>query len=575
MSQASVMEQQFRQTRRRVHVVLALLTLVCTALILRAVDLQVLRNSFLTEQGDARHLRILPIVAPRGPIADRHGEPLAVSTPVDSVWVNPRVVADASDRLPDLAHALEVKPDALKRRIAANMDREFLFLRRHLSPERASRITAMGISGVHLQREYHRFYPAGEVVGHLLGFTDIDDRGQEGLELAFDGWLSGEPGFKRVLRDRKGNTIEVEQVEPLQPGQSLELSVDLRIQYLAYRELKAAVQAHQANSGSVVVMDVLTGEVLAMVNQPAFNPNDRSELRASLYRNRAVTDIFEPGSSFKPFVIAAALESGAFRPGTWVDTSPGYFKVGSKVIEDKRNLGSISLTTVLTKSSNVGASKVAMQLESRYMWNVMSHFGFGALTDSGFPGESAGLLANYNSWRPISQATMAYGYGLSVTPLQLAQGYATLGNGGVRQPVSLLRVRELPAGQRVVSADTAGSLVKMMETVVTDEGTGLRAAVNGYRVAGKTGTAWKSDAGGYSTHRYVSVFAGLAPATDPRLAIVVLIDEPKGKEYYGGDVAAPVFSTVMAGALRLLALPPDNVPRRKPGQIIQAMRDTP
>jgi cell division protein FtsI (penicillin-binding protein 3) len=351
--------------------------------------------------------------------------------------------------------------------------------------------------------------------------------------------------------------------------------VDLRIQYLAYRELKAAVQAHQANSGSVVVLDVVSGEVLAMVNQPAFNPNDRSEMRASLYRNRAVTDIFEPGSSFKPFVIAAAIESGAFRPGTWVDTSPGYFKVGSKVIEDKRNLGSISLTTVLTKSSNVGASKVAMQLESRYMWSVMSHFGFGALTDSGFPGESAGLLANYSSWRPISQATMAYGYGLSVTPLQLAQGYATLGNGGMRRPVSLLRAPEPGQGVQVVSADTAEALVQMMETVVTDEGTGLRAAVNGYRVAGKTGTAWKSDAGGYSTHRYVSVFAGLAPATDPRLAIVVLIDEPKGKEYYGGDVAAPVFSSVMAGALRLLALPPDNVPRRKPGQIIQAMRDTP
>jgi cell division protein FtsI (penicillin-binding protein 3) len=312
-----------------------------------------------------------------------------------------------------------------------------------------------------------------------------------------------------------------------------------------------------------------------MVNQPSFNPNDRSEFRPTLYRNRAVTDIFEPGSSIKPFVLAAALESGEFKSHSTVDTSPGYFKVGSKVIQDKHNLGKISMATVLTKSSNVGASKIAMELESRYLWSTFSRFGFGALTGSGFPAESAGLLANYNSWRPISQATMAYGYGMSVTLLQLAEGYATLANHGVHMPVSLLRVTEKPQGEAVVSPATSRALIDMMETVVTEGGTGTQAAVGGYKVAGKTGTSWKADAGGYSKDKYVSVFAGLAPASSPRLAIVVMLDEPSAGKFYGGDVAAPVFASVMSGTLRLLALAPDDVPRRRPGEIIQAMRKLP
>jgi cell division protein FtsI (penicillin-binding protein 3) len=575
MSKSAAFEQQLQQIRLRVSFVLVLLLLVGFALAVRSLDLQVLRNTFLAEQGDARHLRIVPTVAPRGPITDRNGEALAISTPVDSVWVNPRLVADATDSLPALARAMEVKPDWLKRRITSNLNREFLYLQRHMSPERTQRVEKLNIPGVYLQREYHRFYPAGEVTGHLLGFTDIDDHGQEGLELAYDSWLAGESGFKRVLRDRRGNTIEVEQVEPLREGQPLELSLDLRIQYLAYRELKQAVQANSAKSGSIVVIDVTTGEVLAMANQPSFNPNDRSEFRPARYRNRAVTDIFEPGSSIKPFVLAAALESGDFKTNSTVDTSPGFFKVGSKVIQDKHNLGNISLATVLTKSSNVGASKIAMQLESRYLWSVFARFGFGALTGSGFPAESAGLLANYNSSRPIAQATMAYGYGMSVTLLQLTEAYATLANNGVHLPISLLRQTEVPKGETVVSPATSRALIEMLETVVADGGTGTRAAVTGYRVAGKTGTSWKADAGGYSEDRYVSVFAGLAPATAPRLAIVVMIDEPSAGKFYGGDVAAPVFSSVMAGTLRLLALAPDDVPRRRPGEIIQAMRDLP
>ncbi len=575
MSKSAVFEQNLKRIRLRVSFVMSILLLAGMALAARSLDLQVLSNTFLAEQGEARHIRIVPIVAPRGPITDRNGEPLAISTPVDSVWVNPRIVADATDRLPELARSMEVKPDWLKRRIASNMNREFLFLQRHMSPERALRVEKLNIPGVYLQREYHRYYPAGEVTGHLLGFTDIDDRGQEGLELAYDGWLAGEPGFKRVLRDRRGNTIEVEQVEPLQQGQPLELSLDLRIQYLAYRELKAAVKANNAKSGSIVVIDVTTGEVLAMANQPSFNPNDRSEFRPARYRNRAVTDIFEPGSSIKPFVIAAALESGTFRSDSTVDTSPGSFKVGSKLIQDKHNLGNISLATVLTKSSNVGVTKIAMELEARYMWNTFSQFGFGALTGSGLPAESAGLLANYNSWRPISQATMSYGYGMSVTLLQLAEAYATLANHGEHLPISLLRLDEAPRGEQVVSPATSRALIEMMETVVANGGTGTLAAVNGYQVAGKTGTSWKADAGGYSQDRYVAVFAGLAPASNPRLATVVMLDEPSAGKFYGGEVAAPVFSNVTSGALRLLAVAPDNVPRRRPGEIIQAMRDKP
>ncbi len=575
MSKSAVFEQNLKRIRLRVSFVMSILLLAGMALAARSLDLQVLSNTFLAEQGEARHIRIVPIVAPRGPITDRNGEPLAISTPVDSVWVNPRIVADATDRLPELARSMEVKPDWLKRRIASNMNREFLFLQRHMSPERALRVEKLNIPGVYLQREYHRYYPAGEVTGHLLGFTDIDDRGQEGLELAYDGWLAGEPGFKRVLRDRRGNTIEVEQVEPLQQGQPLELSLDLRIQYLAYRELKAAVKANNAKSGSIVVIDVTTGEVLAMANQPSFNPNDRSEFRPARYRNRAVTDIFEPGSSIKPFVIAAALESGTFRSDSTVDTSPGSFKVGSKLIQDKHNLGNISLATVLTKSSNVGVTKIAMELEARYMWNTFSQFGFGALTGSGLPAESAGLLANYNSWRPISQATMSYGYGMSVTLLQLAEAYATLANHGEHLPISLLRLDEAPRGDQVVSPATSRALIEMLETVVANGGTGTLAAVNGYQVAGKTGTSWKADAGGYSQDRYVAVFAGLAPASNPRLATVVMLDEPSAGKFYGGEVAAPVFSNVTSGALRLLAVAPDNVPRRRPGEIIQAMRDKP
>jgi cell division protein FtsI (penicillin-binding protein 3) len=569
---AETREQAHRRFALRAGVVTACFAVAAGALVARAVQLQVFNREFLNQEADARHLRVEKIMAHRGAITDRNGEPLAISTPVDSVWVNPREFAPAVDRVPQLAEALGLDSGQLMRRITRSMDREFLYLRRHLSPEQAHRVLALRLPGVNVLREYRRYYPAGEVTGHLVGFTNVDDRGQEGLELAFNHWLSGEPGAKRVLKDRFGRPVEnVESIRPPRPGRDLRTSIDLRVQYLAYRALKTAVHKHRADSGSIVVLDVDTGEVLAMVNQPGYNPNDRSQYTAERYRNRAITDIFEPGSSIKPLVIAAALESGQFRPGSMVDTSPGWLMVGPKRIADEHNLGRISLTTLLARSSNVGATKVAMSLEPEQLWRTMTDFGLGSLTASGFPGESAGLLTHYSHWQEISQATLAYGYGVSVTALQLAQAYAVLGNDGWLQPVSLIALDAPKEGRRVLSPETAHALVRMMEEVVLPGGTGKKAGVAGYRVAGKTGTAWKFAAGGYSENEYVSIFAGLAPASDPQLATVVVIDEPHGDLYYGADVAAPVFADVMSESLRLLAVPPDALPARDPGSVIQAM----
>ena len=528
----------------------------------RILYLQVLKKDFLSAQGDDRHLRTVQIPVNRGSITDRHGEPLAVSTPVDSIWVNPPAFRPAMDRLGELARALELEEDWLARRITSSMDREFVYLRRHLRPNHAVEVLQLGIPGVATLREYRRYYPAGEVVGHVLGFTNIDDVGQEGLEYAFDYWLRGEPGAKRVLQDRLGRVIEdVALVSASRPGKTLRASLDLRLQYLAYRELKQAIAEHSALSGSVVVLDARTSEVLAMVNQPAYNPNDRAQLDAARYRNRAVTDIFEPGSSIKPFIVAAALESGRYAPDSIVDTAPGDLRIGGKIItQDTTNLGSIDVTTILARSSNVGAAKLALDLDQRELWSVLSRFGIGQLTDSGFPGESAGVLNDPQNWRPVGQATLAYGYGLSVTALQLAQAYAALAADGVRRPVSLVAVDERPSGERVVSSTTARAVQGMLETVVSPVGTGQRAAIANFRVAGKTGTAWKSGLGGYNRYRYLAVFGGFAPVTDPRLVAVVVIDEPGGEQYYGGAVAAPVFARVLSGALRFLAVPPDALP---------------
>jgi len=543
----------------RLWTVSAVLLLAGGALVARAVHLQVFNTEFLNKQAAARHLRVAILSATRGVIQDRNGEPLAVSTPVDSVWVNPPQLLEDPDRIRSLARALKLDAGELTSRLSRKVGRGFYYVKRHMNPSEAAAIDALQVPGVHLLREYRRYYPAGEVTGHLLGFTNIDDKGQEGLELAFDNWLHGVPGKKRVLRDRLGRVIEdVESIVPPSPGRDLVTSIDLRIQYLAYRELKAAVQKYHAASGSAIVLDVATGEVLADVNQPTFNPNDRSQIKPAMFRNRAITDILEPGSTFKPLIVAAALESGRFNPHSKIDTNPGFLRVGSKTIEDKRNYGVVDLATMLAKSSNVGAVQVSMKLDKEMLWNTLSRFGAGRLTSSGYPGESAGMLPPFQGWRPIGQATMAYGYGLSMTPLQLAQAYAVLAGDGLYRPISLVRVEKPPIARRVVSPETARSVVGMLEQVITAEGTGIKAKVTGYRVAGKTGTARKVGAGGYAQDRHTAVFVGLAPATAPRLVIVVVVDEPKGPAYYGGDVSAPVFAAVATGALRILAVPPDG-----------------
>jgi cell division protein FtsI (penicillin-binding protein 3) len=524
----------------------------------KAFTLQLVESDFLRGQGDERFTRVASVVAHRGSVTDRAGEPLAVSTPVDSVWVNPKELTLANDQIPNLARALERDPEELARFVTTKLDRRFLYVARHLQPADAAKVRALDIPGVHLTREYRRYYPAGEVTGHVLGFTDVDDAGQEGLELAFDHWLAGENGAKRVIQDNLGRTVQtVESIKPMRAGRNMQLSIDMRIQYLAYRELKAAMQLHRAQAGSVVVIDVGTGEVLAMVNQPTYNPNDRSQLKPKGYKNRAVTDLVEPGSTIKPFVVAAALASGKFTPTSIIDTNPGMVKVGIKMIEDKHNLGAIDLATALAKSSNVAMTRIALTLGPETLHDTLARVGFGRVTSSGYPGESAGLLTQYSHWRPITTATVSYGYGLSVTPLQLAHAYATLGAYGLQRPVSFTRVDHPVAGERVLPEQVSRDVIRMLQTVVSDAGTGKRASIPGYSVGGKTGTAWKASAGGYSTNRYLAVFAGLAPASNPRLATVVVIDEPSAGLYYGGDVSAPVFSAIVGGALRLLAVAPD------------------
>jgi len=569
---AETKQQAARRFTGRVTLVTVFFGLVAASLVARAVHLQVLDTDFLTRQADSRHLRTEKISAHRGTITDRNGEPLAISTPVDSIWANPKQFAPAIDSVPQLARALGVDSQMLMRRITRSMDREFLYLKRHLNPEQASEVLALELPGISVRREYRRYYPASEVTGHLVGFTNIDDEGQEGLELAFNHWLAGESGAKRVLKDRLGRSIEnVASIRPPHHGKELRTSIDLRLQYLSYRTLKSAIKTHNARSGSIVVLDVKTGEVLAMVNQPTYNPNDRSQFSAERYRNRAITDIFEPGSSLKPLVVAAALESGQYRPSSIIDTAPGFIVVGPKKIEDTRNLGRVSLTTILARSSNVGITKLAMTLQPDQLWETMTQFGLGELTTSGFPGESAGMLTHFSNWRPISQATLAYGYGISVTPLQLAQAYAAIGDHGRMRPVSLVALEQPADGAQIIGESTADAVRRMLEEVVRPGGTGNKAAIDGYRVAGKTGTAWKFATGGYSQDKYISIFAGLAPASDPQLAAVVVIDEPSGELYYGSDVAAPVFADVMSESLRLLAVSPDAMPARDATNALQAM----
>jgi len=547
-------------TARRVFLVACML-LAAVTLVGRAVNLQVLDKEFLQSQGQARHLRTIDLPAHRGMIRDRNGEPLAVSTPVESVWMNPQVLGSEQGRIPELARKLSLKPAGVKRALASRADREFIYIKRHVSPDLAEQVMAMEIPGVYLQREYRRYYPDGEVAAHLVGFTDIDDAGQEGLELAYQQWLQGEPGEKRVIMDRQRHIVEdVESISLPRIGKDLTLSIDRRIQYLAYRELKATMKTHKAKAASAVVLDVQSGEIVAMVNQPSFNPNNRKRLRRSDMRNRAVTDVFEPGSTMKPFIAAAGLASGRYRPDTPVSTSPGWYRVGVNTVRDVHDYGQLDVTGVIRKSSNVGISKIALSLTQESIWELLSELGFGAQTYSGFPGEASGLLPHFSGWNAIETATMSFGYGMSATPLQLAQAYAVIASDGVKRSISFLHDKRSAEERRVMPARVAGQVRDMLEAATAEDGTAPQARVAGYRVAGKTGTVRKSIAGGYSDDRYRAVFAGMAPASNPRLVMVVVVDEPSAGQYYGGQVAAPVFSKVMAGALRLMAIPPDGLP---------------
>ncbi len=543
---------------RRLAVVL-ILVLAFAGLMWRAIDLQLNHKDFLQTEGNARYLRVMKVSAHRGQILDRNGYPLAISTPVDSVWANPGELRSRGVKFNRLVKLLGLDGRQLKREIQARKDREFIFLKRQLDPALAARVMALGIEGVYLQREYRRYYPMGEVAAHVVGFTNVDDMGQEGVELTFDELLRGESGSKRVLRDRIGQIVaDMERIRAPKSGQDLVLSIDKRIQYLAYRRLLAAVKHNRARAGSAVVLDARTGEVLAMVNQPSYNPNNRSDRVGSRFRNRAVTDVFEPGSTTKPFTIAAALGSGRFNTESVVDTAPGQINVGKYVVKDSRNHGKIDLGTIVKKSSNVGASKIALTLSSENLWQTFSRFGFGQMTGGGFPGEAEGVFTHYFDWADVHKATLSYGYGISVTALQLARAYAAIANEGRLPRVTFEAVKGIPPAPRVISEDVALKLRRMLEAVVSSGGTGTRARLDGYRVAGKTGTVRKVTPGGYSEDRYVALFAGFAPMSAPRIVTVVVIDEPGAGDYYGGEVAAPVFADITEGALRLLGVAPDD-----------------
>ena len=546
--------------RGRLAVVAGTLGLCSLALVGRAVDLQLVDNAFYRAQGDERFLREIEIPTSRGMITDRNGEPLAVSSPVESVWGNPPELLKNPDRLAELAQALDVPLEQLTLKLGQRSDKEFVYLKRRINPDEAFAILAHKIPGVFSRREFRRFYPQGEALAHVLGFTNIDDRGQEGVELAFDDWLRGTPGAKKVIRDRRGRIVEnVDLVRPSEPGKDLTLSIDRRIQYLTYRELKRTLLETGAASASAVVLDIHTGEVLAMANLPSFNPNAGDGGMRDGHRNRAVTDVVEPGSTMKPITIAAALTAGVVTPDTLVDTNPGWIPNGRYRTTDTTNHGVLTVTGVITKSSNVGAAKIAMKLRNQEFYDFIHGFGYGSVPHSGFPGESSGVLPAPSRWSGTSKQTISYGYGLSTTPLQIAEAYAAFANGGQLIAPTFVKGQRNDARQ-ALDPKIAHEVMKMMQTVTEPGGTATTAAILGYHVAGKTGTARKASGGSYA-RRYVSLFAGVVPVDNPRFSMVVVVNEPDPSRhgYYGGSVSGPVFHNVMEGALRLMDVPPDDI----------------
>ena len=547
----------------RFYFVLVVMIALAMGVSVRIIYLQLIEKDFLQSQGEKRVVRTATIPAYRGVIEDRNGEPLAVSTPVTTIWADPEILVVSQEQFPRLAKMLGTSDARLQARIERNLDKHFIYLSRHMSPQKANEVLDLNIPGVYGLTEYRRYYPAGEVAAHIVGFTDIDERGKEGVELSFDAHLEGVPGKKRVIKDLYGRVVkDIGLIANAEPGSNITLSIDMRAQYLAYRELLTAVKEYKADSGSAVALDINTGEIIAMVNQPSYNPNNRSRKDVPNFRNRSVTDVFEPGSTVKPFTVVAALESGKWHANSMINTSPGFVKVGRKRIRDMGNYGLIDVSTILTKSSNVGATKLALSLEPEAVGEMFRRVGLAEATGIGFPGESVGLLPFRERWKPIEVATLSYGYGVSVPSLQLALAYSVIGGRGVKRPVSLLKLDNPSEGVAVMDSDIAQKVLNMLESVTGSKGTAKKAQVPGYRVAGKTGTVHKVSSGGYEDHKYIALFAGVAPVDKPQIALVVTVDNPKGDQYYGGQVAAPVFSRIMSGLLRVKQVPPDRAPEQ-------------
>ena len=566
-----------KQTNRtfdgRRYLLLAMIVAVFCTLFARAVQLQLVQADFYHQAGSERHLRTVPIPAHRGSITDRGGEALAISTPVYSIWAHPKTALANSEAIAHTSRVLGISAKQLTKKLQKRKDKQFVYVRRHVFPNVVQVLEQKSTPGISTVREFRRYYPDGEISSHIVGLTNIDDQGIEGIEFAYDGWLKGVSGKKRVLRDGNGTVIsDIELIQEPHHGKDLQLSIDKRIQYLTYRELKRTIALHAAQAGSVVILSVDNGEVLAMANLPSFNPNDRIDARYEAIRNRAITDVFEPGSTIKPFLIAAALDSGAVQVNSRINTNPGYFNVRGLQVSDRQNHGVMDIQTILAKSSNVGAVRVALKMPQEEVWNQYQAVGFGQLTGSGFPGERAGKLDNYTNWNEAQRATLAYGYGISGTALQLARAYSVIARDGVLLPTSFIVNNEAVPGYRVMSANTARQLRAMLHHVVSKQGTAQRAMMESYTAAGKTGTSRKLDEGKYLDDQHVSLFAGMAPAQQPRIVVVVVIDRPTQGGYYGGDVAAPLFAKIADGTLRLLNVAPEHIDPSKRGMLLTGVK---
>lgn len=549
----------------RFFVVLGIIVTVFCVLALRAAFIQVIAPDDLIKQGDSRTLRTRNTPTYRGLISDRNGVELAVSVPVRAIWADPKIIhkengLSQTRRWLALAEVIGQDVDELVSKVE-DPDRRFVYLQRQVSPAMADYVEKLEIPGVYLRNESRRYYPTGEVSAQLIGITNVDDEGIEGLESLYDDWLTGSPGSRKIRRDRKGRQVEVLETTDGEAAGNLTLTIDQRIQALAYRQIKEAMLYYQSSSASAIVIDVHSGDILAMVNAPSFNPNDRSELTPRRMRNRVITDAFEPGSSLKPLAVLSALEFGAVQAGDSIDTSPGWMRLGGSLVKDHINYGELSLAEIIQHSSNMGTSKLALSVPKQFLLDT--YYNMGLMSDTGInmPGESSGIFHERNRWSEFELATLSFGYGISVTTAQLARMYATIASGGVKRPLNIVKMKDnqafKPDEERVISKKNAQAIMAMMETVTQDDGSGVKARIPGYRVAGKTGTSRKAVAGGYG-EEYVNIFAGIAPLTDPQLVTVVLINEPGGDLYHAGDTAAPVFSEIMGGALQLLNIAPDD-----------------